>query len=145
MRCSRRCSRIAETMKTKLALTIACCGLLGAGCSVISYNRVFPKLVFYWSAEAKEQRRQKEAHKLIPPETKTKPLAEKIAKRDGTNYLGVYMGMIAEWDGWKTNYTGSVTSQGVMMFSATSGELLKWISAEDFTNIFILKNRPEYP
>jgi len=26
------------------------------GCTVISYNRVFPKLTWYWSAEAKAQR-----------------------------------------------------------------------------------------
>ncbi len=93
-------------------------------------------------------------------------LVEKIRQRDGTNYIGVFMGMIAEWDGCTsryhppTNYIGGVSGlefadegwmetnahpQGVMMFSATSGELLKWISAESFTNIFILKTQPEYP
>jgi hypothetical protein len=90
-------------------------------------------------------------------------LAEKVRKRDGANYLGVYMGMIAEWDGstsvyqLHTNKDGTADysrdgymipnkkPMGVMMFSATSGEWLKWISAEDFTNIFVLKTKPEYP
>ncbi len=80
---------------------------------------------------------------------KVYPLADKVAKRDGTNFLGVYMGMIAEWDGstsvWDgTNMVIGRKPMGVQMFSATSGQLLKWISAEDFTNIFVLKNRPEY-
>ena len=82
--------------------------------------------------------------------TEETDLSRKIKARDGTNYLGTYMGMIAEWDG----YTNQITFdghpkkppyQGVMMFSATSGELLKWISYEDFKAIFVDKTRPEYP
>jgi hypothetical protein len=100
----------------------------------------------------------------VPP-VATESLAEKIAKRDGTNFIGVYMGMIAEWDGQTsryhppTNYIGGPTGlsfadegwmetnahpQGVMMFSATTGQLLKWISYEDFRDIFVLKVKREY-
>lgn len=79
------------------------------------------------------------------------PLAEKVRKRDGTNYLGVYMGMIAEWDGWTNEFNFQGTKkpgplyQGIMMFSAASGECLKWISYQDFFEIFVSKTRPEYP
>jgi hypothetical protein len=63
-----------------------------------------------------------------------KTLHEAIQRRDGTNYIGVYLGMIAEHDG-----------QGrVMMYSDTSGEWLKWISYQDFLDIFINKTKPEY-
>src|SRR6185369_1882425 len=51
----------------------------------------------------------------------TANLVEGIKKRDGDKYIGIYSGMIVEKDG--TN---------VMMFSATSGELLKSITAEEF-------------
>lgn len=64
------------------------------------------------------------------------PLYDKIKVRDGTNCLGLYEGMIAERSGWAD---GSVE-----MFSATSGECLKWIPATDFTNIFVTKTKPEY-
>ena len=154
----------------------AAIGLAAGGCAVVSANRVFPKLTWYWSWEAKAQReerkkeqerRQAETNAIVPiPNTGGYPLAERIAKRDGTNFIGVYMGMIAEWDGCTsryhppTNYIGGVSGlefadegwiepnahpQGVMMFSATSGELLKWISYEDFRDIFVLKLKPEYP
>ncbi len=36
--------------------------LLCNGCTVISYNRVFPKLTWYWTDDAKEQRREKAAY-----------------------------------------------------------------------------------
>jgi hypothetical protein len=36
-------------------------GLLN-GCSVISYDRVFPKVTWAWTYEAKEQRRQNREH-----------------------------------------------------------------------------------
>ena len=93
------------------------------------------------------------------------PLSIKIQRRDTTNFLGQYMGMIAELDGCTsryhppTNYIGGPTGlqfadegwmetnaipEGVMMFSATSGEWLKWISFEEFNAIFVEETRPEY-
>jgi hypothetical protein len=153
--------------------------LLLAGCSIVPTDTGWPKPVWYWSYQAKQYRAEKQTAKEWKAKQKeleqaqtNKPvsaivtgdtLVEKIRKRDGTNFLGVYMGMIAEWDGWTsryhppTNYLGGLRfadegwmesnafPQGVMMFSATSGQLLKWISAEDFTNIFVLKTQPEYP
>lgn len=89
-------------------------------------------------------------------------LVAKVQARDGTNYLGVYLGMVAELDGStsvyvpETNAQGNAVycgkgrmvpnskPQGVMMFSASSGEMLKWISYEDFRDIFVLKTKPEY-
>ena len=50
------------------------------------------------------------------------------------NYLGTYEGMTAWNDG----------KQGVVMYSAISGEMLKWISYKDFEDIFVLRIRPEY-
>jgi len=70
--------------------------------------------------------------KPAPPEY---PLAQKIAKRDGTNYIGVYLGMIAEHD----------RKGGVAMFSATSGEMLRWISYDEFKAVYVDKTKPEYP
>jgi hypothetical protein len=90
-------------------------------------------------------------------------LAKTIHNRDGTNFIGQYLGMIAEWDGSTSVYkpkvdakgspifgeTGTMVPnmkpQGVMMFSATSGELLRWISYEEFRQVYVLKTRPEYP
>ena len=74
--------------------------------------------------------------KPSPIGTNETPLALQIKARDGTNYLGVYMGMIAE----NVKQDGSV-----MMFSATSGELLKWIPRQDFEDIFVKRIKPEYP
>jgi hypothetical protein len=75
-------------------------------------------------------------HQPKPPTPKTKyALADKIKFSDGTNYIGVYLGMIAEHDG----------HDGVEMFSASSGELLKRISFQDFQAIFVDKTKPEYP
>jgi hypothetical protein len=62
-------------------------------------------------------------------------LIEKVKKRDGTNYIGVFMGMIAEHDG-----KGSVS-----LSSATSGELLRWIPYSEFNDVYVLKIKPEYP
>lgn len=76
-------------------------------------------------------------HQPLQPEELE--LTAKIAARDTTNFWGVYLGMITEPSLGKG---GKVDS--VMMFSALSGECLKWIPLSDFTNIFILKNRPEY-
>lgn len=64
-----------------------------------------------------------------------KVLLAKVLKRDGTNVLGVYLGMIAE----------RLPDGSVQMFSATSGELLKWIDYSNFNAIFVLKTKPEYP
>lgn len=41
----------------KSSICILALALL-SGCTVISYDRVFPKLAFYWSADAKYQRAQ---------------------------------------------------------------------------------------
>lgn len=48
-------------MKTVCALMLA--SLTLTGCSVISYNRTFPKLAWYWSADAKQQRADKATEK----------------------------------------------------------------------------------
>lgn len=50
----------------KRALLILGCLMLN-GCTVVSANRVFPKLSWYWSDEAKEQRRENEAAKQYHP------------------------------------------------------------------------------
>jgi hypothetical protein len=71
----------------------------------------------------------------VPPSEQLPALAAMAQKRDGTNCIGVYLGMIAEHDG----------KGAVMMYSATSGELLKWITYSDFRDIFVLKTKPEYP
>ncbi|MDE2100610.1 MAG: hypothetical protein KGL39_25425 [Patescibacteria group bacterium] len=42
-----------------MRLTLFICGLLmilASGCTIISYDRAFPKLTWYWSKEACEQR-----------------------------------------------------------------------------------------
>lgn len=45
---------------TKLILLAVMAGaVLCAGCAVVSQNRVFPKLTWYWSADAKAQRDSK--------------------------------------------------------------------------------------
>lgn len=125
-------------MKPKIKYAFALALLLCTGCAIVSANRTFPKLTWYWSSNAKEQRREREASEFVAREqikaTNVTSLAEQIRQRDGTNYIGVYLGMIAEHDG-KGN---------VAMFSATSGQCLKWISYKEFEDIFILKNRPEY-
>lgn len=38
--------------------------LVGAGCSVITYDRAFPKLTWYWSQEARAQRADKAQQKI---------------------------------------------------------------------------------
>lgn len=47
----------------RIARIAALALLLCNGCTVVSANRVFPKLAWYWSADAKEQRREDEAEK----------------------------------------------------------------------------------
>jgi len=37
-------------------LALAVVGLVCAGCSIVSSNRTFPKLTWYWSGDAKQQR-----------------------------------------------------------------------------------------
>ena len=110
--------------------------ILCGGCTVVSANRVFPKFAWYWSADAKMQREENAAHRasIKQYESEMTTLALKIQKRDGTNFIGVYQGMIAEHDG-----KGSV-----MMFSVSSGEALKYIPYQDFRDIFVLKTRAEY-
>lgn len=40
------------------------CYVVASGCTVVSANRVFPKLTWYWSMDAKEQRREDAQEKL---------------------------------------------------------------------------------
>lgn len=121
-------------MKNTLTLLLA--ALVLSGCTVVSANRVFPKVAWYWSADARMQREENAAEKAARAKYQAEltALAVKIQKRDGTNFVGVYQGMIAEHDG----------ASNVMMFSATSGEWLKALSYQDFKEIFILKTKPEY-
>lgn len=51
-----------------------------------------------------------------------------------SKFLGAYLGMNAWGD----------SMGNVAMYSASSGEFQKYISAQDFTNIFVLKTQPEY-
>lgn len=37
--------------------------LTGTGCTFVSNDRVFPKLTWYWTAEAKQQRASNARHK----------------------------------------------------------------------------------
>jgi len=64
----------------------------------------------------------------------TNALVTKVVKRDGNAVLGVYLGMIAE----------RVPGNSVMMFSATSGECLRWISYDEFKAVYVDKTRKEY-
>lgn len=153
--------------------------LLLVGCSIVPTDTGWPKPTWYWSYEAKQRRAEKQTAKewkarqqeLDRAQT-NKPTSQfltgdsliaMVQKRDGTNFIGVYMGMIAEWDGStsvfvpETDANGqpvyggnghmvpNMKPQGVQMFSATSGEMLKWIPYEDFRDIFVLKIKSEYP
>ena len=46
----------------RLLYLILLCFLLN-GCAVVSYNRSFPKLTWYWSKDAQEQRIEKKQYK----------------------------------------------------------------------------------
>ncbi len=46
-------------MSNLLAALIALVAIACNGCTVVSANRVFPKLDWYWSADAKQQRESK--------------------------------------------------------------------------------------
>lgn len=87
----------------------------------------------------------------VAPTNGETDLSRAVRKRDGTNYLGTFVGMIAEQDGCTKHYNAASNTmygnfpQGVMMFSATSGEMLKWIPRQDFIDIFVNKTKPEYP
>lgn len=39
------------------------------GCTMVSNNRVFPKLTWYWSKEAKQQRAERELYKQEFPKS----------------------------------------------------------------------------
>lgn len=69
------------------------------------------------------------------PTASLSPDMQRIVERDSEIYLGVYLGMIAE----RNRKDG-----GVMMFSATSGELLRWISYQEFWDVYVNKTKPEY-
>jgi hypothetical protein len=53
----------------RLLLLIPVAVLTLTGCTVITYNRVFPKLTFAWSREAIEQRQQERAEKNFRVDT----------------------------------------------------------------------------
>lgn len=46
-------------MKTKTCYTLLILALVLSGCAVVSSNRVFPKLSFYWSKDAQAQRQER--------------------------------------------------------------------------------------
>jgi len=48
-------------MRIALFVIGAAC-ILASGCSVVSANRVFPKLAWYWSSDAKAQREYDRQH-----------------------------------------------------------------------------------
>lgn len=43
-------------MKTGYLIALLAMGALTPGCTVVCQNRVFPKLAWYWSADAKAER-----------------------------------------------------------------------------------------
>lgn len=47
-------------IKTCIAFVLALVAL--AGCTVVSSNRVFPKLAFYWSKDARNERQDRRQH-----------------------------------------------------------------------------------
>lgn len=49
-------------MFKKLILGLLC-GAFFTGCSVVSYNRVFPKFTWYWASDAVQQRKDKAQEK----------------------------------------------------------------------------------
>jgi len=51
-----------------------------------------------------------------------------------TPNIGTYSGMVAKPDG----------RGGIQMFSASSGQLLRWISFADFEAVYVNKTQPEY-
>ncbi len=104
------------TFKTVAALAVACSALLG--CSHTTAN--------------------------IPITSRELDPEQRMVMTDSTNkYLGEYLGMKA-WLYRGVIWPSTNVSETVWMYSATSRELLKIISPDDFTNIFVLKNRPEY-
>lgn len=71
-------------------------------------------------------------------------LVAKVVRENGTNVLGVYLGMVAiAYDGviWPSTNVGHFVS----MFSATSEELLRGITREEFQAVYVDKTQPEYP
>jgi hypothetical protein len=65
-----------------------------------------------------------------------------LARRSGTNFLGVYLDMAAVW-----HPEDKLRNAGVAMISTCSGyqgEYLKDISSKDFEDIFVNKTKPEY-
>jgi type IV secretory pathway VirB3-like protein len=43
------------------------------GCTVVTNDRVFPKVTWYWSAEAKQQRNERKPTLPVNPSTETQP------------------------------------------------------------------------
>jgi hypothetical protein len=50
-------------MKTTKLITLALLALCVGGCAVVTANRTFPKLAWYWSTDAQEQRREQALEK----------------------------------------------------------------------------------
>ena len=54
--------------------------LTASGCTVVSANRTFPKLAWYWSADAKMQRDEDAQEKLRVKEYKESQKTNSVAK-----------------------------------------------------------------
>lgn len=54
---------MASRTKVKLLGAALLAATIFSSCTVVSANRVFPKLDWYWSADAKEQRRERAIEK----------------------------------------------------------------------------------
>lgn len=62
----------ASTAKTiSLLCLLGAIAFMGGGCAVVSANRVFPKLTWYWSADAREQRQETAPEKKYEHPAKT--------------------------------------------------------------------------
>jgi len=48
----------------KIAI-IASLPVVLSGCTVVSYNRTFPKISWYWSKDAQEQRSERDYYKVL--------------------------------------------------------------------------------
>lgn len=148
------CFNVVMMWAAGFGILMIALGLLLSGCTMVSNDRVFPKLTWYWSKEAKQQRAER-AHskptinnpqsRWIFPVKDTGPysidtnLVNNAVKNNGTNILGIYLGMIALYN------TGTNGEGGVGMFSATTGEMLRLISYDEFKAVYVDKTKPEYP
>lgn len=81
------------------------------------------------------------AHEPLKQTTETQ--AVKLAKSHGTNFLGEYLGMVAIRS--KTViWPSKEPTDGVTMFSSSTGEMLRWMSYSNFVEVYVMKTRKEY-